>query len=231
MTGFFQEVLQRYQAVLLSLLSAEQHFLCGYKVPDQSPVPLSEQTFLINLKSLITPFFNKGSGVTFFLSSKLIDSNMPGSCFAANTWEHPSLKQTTLQWGGIQYRKGLWTNRDEQTSLKLSFLSGSLFVCLFFSCGIVFLLFIWCDGETVPESTEWNWKTNPPFQKETIFLSFFCPFLFPQWAPSTEIDGVTSFRYFYVTQFWSCFKVRKIFMRTDDAPLIQEIPCALRARK
>ena len=63
-------------------LPAEQHVLQGYKACEKAvhqngaQLLLLEQTFSINLKSLITPSFNKGSGVIFFFSSQLIDSNI-----------------------------------------------------------------------------------------------------------------------------------------------------------
>lgn len=176
MSGFFQE-----GSVLLPLLSAEQHFLWGYKVPDQSPVLLSEQTFLINLKSLITPFFNKGSGVTFFLSSKLIDSNMAGWCFAANTWEQPLLKQTTLQWAGIQSRKGLWTNRDEQGSPKLSFLRGSFFFFLWNSVTPVHLM--WWMEWLCQKALNQTGKPTHHFRRKLFFKLFL---FFPLSPVSTQ---------------------------------------------
>lgn len=63
-------------------LAAEQHGLRGYRVSEQAvnqngaQLLLSEQTFPINLKSLITPSLNKGCGVIFFFSAQLIDSNI-----------------------------------------------------------------------------------------------------------------------------------------------------------
>lgn len=70
---------------------AEQHVLQGYKVCEKAvnqngaQLLLLEQTFSINLNSLITPSLNKVSGVIFSFSSWLIDSNI---C------QNPVLQQT-----------------------------------------------------------------------------------------------------------------------------------------
>lgn len=65
---------------------------------------LLEQTFSINLKSLITPSFIKGSGVIFFFSSKLIDSNICQDHALQQThgkilylYTQPPVKKKTIQ--------------------------------------------------------------------------------------------------------------------------------------
>lgn len=69
--------------VFSPLLPAELHVLQGYKVWEKAvnqkgaQLLLLEQTFSINLKSLITPSFNKGSAsVIFCSSSHWIDTNI-----------------------------------------------------------------------------------------------------------------------------------------------------------
>lgn len=111
MTGFSYkgstEILDR---LFFPLLFAEQHFLQGYEVcekvvnQNRAQLLLLEQTFSINLKSLITPSFIKGSGVIFFFSSKLIDSNICQDHALQQThgkilylYTQPPVKKKTIQ--------------------------------------------------------------------------------------------------------------------------------------
>lgn len=93
-------------------LPTELHILQGYKVCEKAvnqngaQLLLSEQTFSINLKSLITPSLNKGFGVIFFFSSQLIDSNI---C------QNHVLQQTH---GKIQYLNKLLSSEDERNGEK-----------------------------------------------------------------------------------------------------------------
>lgn len=95
--------------VFSSPLPAE-HVLQGYKAcekavhQNRTQLPLLKQTFSINLKSLITPSLNKGSGVIFFFffsPPQLIDSNICQS---------RALEQTH---GEIQYLSKLLPSEDK----------------------------------------------------------------------------------------------------------------------
>lgn len=92
---FFYKGSAEISGIFLPSVPAEQHVLQGYNVCEKAvnqngaQLLLLEQTFSVNLKSLITPSLNKVSGVIFFFFFSVNRfKHMPESCAVANTWEN-----------------------------------------------------------------------------------------------------------------------------------------------